>query len=30
MNTFYLKLINALENSKGDIWAETVLEGEHA
>ena len=30
MNTFYSKLINVLENSEGDIWAETVLEGEHA
>lgn len=30
MNTFYSKLKNALENSEGDIWAETVLTGEHA
>ena len=30
MNTFYSKLKNVLESSEGDIWAETVLEGEHA
>lgn len=30
MNTFYIELRNALESSKGDIWAETVLTGEHA
>lgn len=30
MNPFYLKLKNALEHSEGDIWAETVLTGEHA
>lgn len=30
MNPFYLKLKNALERSGGDIWAETVLTGEHA
>ena len=30
MNQFYSKLKNALENSEGDIWAETVLTGEHA
>lgn len=30
MNTFYSKLKNALESSEGDIWVQTVLEGEHA
>lgn len=30
MNTFYTELKNTLESSKGDIWVETVLEGEHA
>ena len=30
MNPFYLKLKNALEHLEGDIWAETVLTGEHA
>ena len=30
MDQFYSKLKNALESSEGDIWAETVLTGEHA
>lgn len=30
MNTFYIELKKALESSEGDIWAETVLTGEHA
>ena len=30
MNTFYMELKKALESSQGDIWAETVLTGEHA
>ena len=30
MNRFYTELKEALETSEGDIWAETVLSGEHA
>lgn len=30
MDTFYAELEKALETSEGDVWAETVLTGEHA
>lgn len=30
MNTFYAELKKALETAEGDIWAETILSGEHA
>lgn len=30
MNPFYTELKNVIETSEGDIWAETILSGEHA
>lgn len=30
MNSFYRELKNSMETTEGDIWAETVLTGEHA
>lgn len=30
MNTFYAELKKAMETAEGDIWAETILSGEHA
>lgn len=30
METFYTQLVKALKDGDGDIWTETVLDGEHA
>ena len=30
MGEFYVQLAKAIKEGRGDIWTETVLEGEHA